>query len=74
MTQPCMRPCKSFEIMRPTNVTMMNEQISYEIRGNFNCQSENVVYALICSQHELKYIGERLTNHKFKEPCINNKT
>ena len=26
MTQPCMRPCKSCEIMRTTNVTMMNEK------------------------------------------------
>ena len=55
MTQPCMRPN---EIMRTTNMTMMNEQVSYQIRGNFNCQSEHVVYAFICSHHGLKYIRE----------------
>ena len=70
ITQPCMRPGKSCEIMRTTNVTTTNYRVSYKIRGNFNCLSENVEYALTCKQHGLKDIGEtstaltkRLRNH-----------
>ena len=62
MSQPCMRLCKSCEIIRTTYVTVTNEQTSYKLRDNFNCKSENVVYALTYNQHELKNIIETLTS------------
>ena len=54
--QPCGKQCKTCEHITSTNeIFPINV---YEIRENFNCQSNNVVYVLTCTISNINYVGE----------------
>ena len=57
-TIPCGKTrCKTCEHIQLGN-TIIKEQDTYQIRGSFTCQSRNVIYLLICSIYNKRYIGE----------------
>ena len=59
ISQPCLKPrCKTCLQMDTTKTIINRTNHSYPIRGNFNCQSTNIVYVLkymICGK---QYVGE----------------
>lgn len=71
--QPCYKPrCKvCVQMTTTTMVRSTANGFSLEIRGDFTCDTENVVYLLECSVCKLQYIGQtetafryRFNNHK----------
>ena len=58
-SQPCFKPrCKMFQHMDTTQTITNRISHSYPIRGNFNCQSTNIVYVLNCDICGIQYVGE----------------
>ena len=55
--QPCGKQCKTCEHIIPTSEIFGNNNI-FKIRGNFNCQSNNVVNVLTCTICNTNYVGE----------------
>ena len=59
MSQPCHKPrCKTCNQMETTQTITNNSNHTYPIRGNYNCQSTNIIYALNCMICGLQYVGE----------------
>ena len=63
LCQPCYKPrCKTCQQISTTQTITNQSNHSYKIRGNFNCQSTNIIYVLsllnmwnpVC-RRELKY-------------------
>ena len=57
--QPCYKThCRTCQHIN-TNIAVTNKQnISYPIRGNFNCQSYDIIYIMTCEICEIQYVGE----------------
>ena len=56
MCQPCYKPrCKTCGQVETTQTITNKSNHSYFIRGNFNCQSTNIIYVLNCGT---QYVGE----------------
>ena len=59
MCQPCYKPrCKTCVQMETTQTITNKTNHSYPIRGNFNCQSTNIIYVLNCMICGIQYVGE----------------
>lgn len=70
---PCGKPrCKLCLMMTPTTSAQSRESdFSMQIRGNFNCDTANIVYLLECGDCGAQYIGQtensfrtRINNHR----------
>ena len=70
---PCGKPrCKLCPMMsKVSTVTSTASSFSYQIRGNFNCDSANIIYLLECTLCHAQYIGQtetafrmRINNHR----------
>lgn len=70
---PCDKPrCKLCPMMQKTEtVRSTGSNFSFRIQGNYNCDSENVVYILECTLCHAQYIGQtgtalrmRINNHR----------
>ena len=58
-SQPCYKPKWKTCLQMDTTQTITNRtNHSYPIRGNFNCQSTNIVYVLKCMICGIQYVGE----------------
>ena len=66
-SSPC-RKCITCERVEPSNDVTASNKESFNIRGMFNCQSTNCIYALMCKHCKLKYIGEssQTINQRFR--------
>ena len=61
MCQPCYKPrCKTCGQVETTQTITNKSNHSYLIRGNFNCQSANIIYVLNCLICGTQYVGECL--------------
>ena len=59
MWQPCYKPrYKTCQQMETTQIITDKSNHSYLIRGNFNCQSTNIIYVLNCLICGMQYVGE----------------
>ena len=59
ISQPCHKPrCKTCNQMETTQTITNNLNHTYPIRGNYNCQSTNIIYVLHCMICGLQYVGE----------------
>ena len=59
MCQPCYKPrCKTCVQMETTQTNINKTNHSYPFRGNFNCQSTNIIYVLNCMICGIQYVGE----------------
>lgn len=59
LSQPCWGPrCKTCQHMDFTRTITNRLSHSYHIRGNFNCQSTDIVYAMTCNVCSIQYIGK----------------
>ena len=59
LSQPCFKPrCKTCQHMNTSHTITNRNNHSYLIRGNFNCQSTNIVYVLKCDICGTQYVGE----------------
>ena len=59
ISQPCHKPrCKTCQEMENTQTITNKSNHSYLIRGNFNCQSTNIIYVLNCLIYGTQYVGE----------------
>ena len=59
ISQPCFKPrCKTCLQMDTTQTITNRTNHSYPIRGNFNCQSTNMVYVLKCMICGIQYVRE----------------
>jgi hypothetical protein len=66
--------CRLCTKMKPTNeVVSLDGQFTFQVRGSYNCNSQNIIYMLVCGQCGLQYIGEtcrklreRFNDHKSK--------
>ena len=57
-TTPCGKTrCKTCNHIQPGS-KVKKGQDTYDIRGNFTCQSRNIVYLLTCNICNKKYVGE----------------
>ena len=52
------KSCKTCDRINYTNTVTTPDNVTLNIRGNFNCQSEHCVYCLTCKCCNKKYIGE----------------
>ena len=58
-TFPCgKQKCKSCPFLAPCSTDLNGPNGSFNIKYSFNCQNNNVVYALVCSSCSKIYIGE----------------
>jgi hypothetical protein len=57
LCQPCYKPCATCPRMN-TSLNVTHDRITYPLRGQFNCQSHNIVYLLQCNICDIKYVGE----------------
>ena len=67
--QPCGKPgCPTCPFL-DTNTTFMGPEGDFNVRGQFNCNSSDVVYVLSCYRCNLLYVGEtyRTVRERFKE-------
>ena len=59
LSQPCYKPrCKTCQQISTTQTITNQSNHSYKIRGNFNCQSTNIIYVLSCLICGTQYVGE----------------
>ena len=59
LSQPCFKSrCKICQHLDTTQTITKRINHSYSIRGNFNCQSTNIVYVLKCDICGIQYVGE----------------
>ena len=59
LCQPCYKPrCKTCQQISTTQTITNQSNHSYKIRGNFNCQSTNIIYVLSCLICGTQYVGE----------------
>ena len=59
LCQPCYKPrCKTCQQISTTQTITNQSNHSYRIRGNFNCQSTNIIYVLSCLICGTQYVGE----------------
>ena len=59
ISQPCYKPrCKTCQQMECTQTITNKSNHSYLIRGNFTCQSTNIIYVLNCLICRTQYVGE----------------
>ena len=68
-TLPCRRPrCQTCKCTTP-HTALQGPKKSYTIRGHFTCQSETVVYCIICRRCTCIYIGKtgRRLRERFSE-------
>jgi hypothetical protein len=62
---PCRKNCSTCKYMKPAkSINSRNSKFCFEIRGNFDCESKNVVYLLQCKLCGVQYVGE--TRNAFK--------
>jgi hypothetical protein len=67
--------CQVCAYMKPTKyITSRNQSFRFEIRGNYHCNSHNIVYVLACGTCEMQYVGHsstkfrlRFNNHKVQK-------
>ena len=66
-SSPC-RKCITCERIEPSNDVTASTKENFKIRGTFNCQSTNYIYALTCNHCKLKYIVEssQTINQRFR--------
>ena len=63
MSQPCYKPrCKTCSQMETTQTITNKTNHRYPIKGNFNCQSTNIIYVLNCMICGIQYVGEGSKN------------
>ena len=68
---PCNKPCNTCHFMKKTTkITSWKTKQTLNIKGNFNCQTKNIVYDISCAKCGVQYIGqssntfnERLRGH-----------
>ena len=59
LSQPCFKSrCKTCQNMDTIQTIINRINHSYPIRGNFNCQSTNIVYVLKCDIYGIQYVWE----------------
>ena len=59
LSQPCLQPrCLTCSHMNTSQVISSKEKHSYPIRGNFNCKSNDIIYAMTCNTCNTQYVGE----------------
>ena len=60
--QPCKetrnKSCLTCERISPCNSVTSHDNVTLKIRGNFNCQSRDCIYALTCNCCKKKYVEE----------------
>jgi hypothetical protein len=57
--QPCGKPrCKTCMKVNTTTTATSSNNISYPIRGTFNCQSHHIIYLMTCNICHIQYVGE----------------
>ena len=78
---PCKKArCKLCPMMPNTQVVQSTaSSFSFQIRGNFDCDSANVVYLLQCTICSTQYIGQtetplrvRINNHRYHIKTLTN--
>ena len=59
LCQPCFKThCRTCQHIN-TNIAVTNKQnTSYPIRGNFTCQSHDIIYIMTCEICDIQYVGE----------------
>src|SRR5690606_23197789 len=62
--------CKHMPLTKHINSS--DNSFVFEIRGNFNCNSKNVVYVFECNVCHMQYVGE--TQNIFRERFNNHKS
>ena len=68
---PCNKPCNTCRFMKKTTkITSWKTKQTLNIKGNFNCQTKNIVYVISCAKCGVQYVGqsgntfnERLRGH-----------
>ena len=60
--QPCKenrnKSCLTCERVSPCNTITSQDNVTLNIRGTFNCQSKDCIYALMCNCCKKMYVGE----------------
>ena len=65
------KSCLTCDRISPCNNIMSQDNVTLNIRGTFNCQSKDCIYALMCNCCKKMYVGEssqtinlRMRGHK----------
>ena len=59
MCQPCYKThCRTCQHINANIAVTNKHNISYPIRGNFNCQSYDIIYIMSCEICNIQYVGE----------------
>lgn len=65
---PCNKPCMTCNRINTEQSITTNQNITYPIRGEFDCQSHDTIYAMTCNICNMRYVGETTTtvNTRFR--------